>query len=203
METIKETRHEIVSNIDNAFDFIQKLYYESSYLIKEIEGQLAINEVKFQILRPSGYGINTSKSTGLEINYVNSWLIRKFGVAFVEEPFTESNAGVTSTKILPKLKALYFRVILNDKTQKEPRLIYCVFHDIEKKKENINKFENLISYFESNDLKIFNSTSEISFENPNFKIKGKFKEVSLLDINTSEELVRLVIKPALKIYSEI
>ena len=33
-------KKEIAKQIKNAFDFIQKLYNESSYLIKEIEGQL-------------------------------------------------------------------------------------------------------------------------------------------------------------------
>ncbi|MCK5099062.1 MAG: hypothetical protein KAR45_13225, partial [Desulfobacteraceae bacterium] len=57
---------EIAKQIKNAFEFIQKLYNESSYLVKEIEGQLSESEYKFQILRPSGYSISARSSTGLE-----------------------------------------------------------------------------------------------------------------------------------------
>ena len=80
---------EITKQIKNAFEFIQKLYNESSYLIKEIEGQLGENEYRFQILKTSGYSISARSSTGLEPNNVNLWLLRKFGVAFVGESNTE------------------------------------------------------------------------------------------------------------------
>jgi hypothetical protein len=36
----KSNKTEIANQVNNAFDFIQKLYNESSYLRKEIEGQL-------------------------------------------------------------------------------------------------------------------------------------------------------------------
>lgn len=203
MESTNESRHAILANIKNAFDFIQKLYNESSYLIKEIEGQLAISDLKFQILKPSGYGIISRTSSGLEMNLVSLWLLRKFAVAFVEESFTKSEMGMTCTKVEPLLKVLYFRVILNDKIHKEPQLLFGVFYEIKKKKEDGKKFEYLMSYFETNDHKIFDKISDIFYENPNFEIKGKFKKVNLLDINSSEELVKKVIEPALKIYLEI
>ena len=45
-----------------AFDFIQKLHLEVSYLIKEIEGILYEEEEKFIIGRPSGYEISARSS---------------------------------------------------------------------------------------------------------------------------------------------
>ena len=82
-------KSETAKQIKNAFEFIQKLFNESSYLIKEIEGQLAENEHRFQILKTSGYAISGRSSNGLEANNVIFWLLRKFGVAFVEETKTE------------------------------------------------------------------------------------------------------------------
>ena len=47
-------RSEIVQQTKLAFDFIQKLYFEVSYLIKEIEGLFAEEEEGFILCRPSG-----------------------------------------------------------------------------------------------------------------------------------------------------
>ena len=71
-------KSEVAEQIKNAFEFIQKLYYESSYLIKEIEGQLSESEYEFQIVKPNGYQISTRNSTGLETNFINWWMVRKF-----------------------------------------------------------------------------------------------------------------------------
>jgi hypothetical protein len=49
-----------------AFDFIQKLYLEASYLVKEIEGQLAEEEEQFVFGRSGGYAVTARSSTGLE-----------------------------------------------------------------------------------------------------------------------------------------
>ena len=89
MET-STNKSEIKMQIKNAFDFIQKLYNESSYLIKEIEGQLAESEYRFQILRPSGYSISARSSSGLEQTNVNLWPLRKFAVGFVESTDAEA-----------------------------------------------------------------------------------------------------------------
>ena len=75
-----------------AFDFIQKLYLEVSYLIKEIEGILHEEEEKFIIGRPSGYGISARSSTGLESNNVGLWLLREFAVFFIPKIKQRSQA---------------------------------------------------------------------------------------------------------------
>ena len=48
----------LVEQTNLVFDFLQKLYLEVSYLIKEIEGILYGEEEKFIIGRPSGYSIS-------------------------------------------------------------------------------------------------------------------------------------------------
>ena len=200
---IKPNKTEITNQIKNAFDFIQKLYYESSYLIKEIEGQLGQNEHRFQLLRTNGYSVSARSSTGLEPNNVNLWLLRKFAVAFVEESSTELQKGQNVTEINEKLKVLYFRIILDDKTQSEPQLIFGVFYDIKQYKDVIRKFENLLGYFEYGDNKLFTKIPDIDYEDGNFKIKGNFKKVNLLDINSSDELLEKVINPAIEIFERL
>jgi len=196
----KLNKAEIANQINNAFDFIQKLYNESSYLIKEIEGQLGGSG--FQMLRPSGYSISARSSTGLESNNVNLWLLRKFAVAFVEESNTDLQKGQNVTEINENLKVLYFRVILNDKNQSEPQLIFGVLYNIKKYKDWIKKFENLLGYFEYVDNKLFAKIPDIDYEDSTFKIKGKFQKVNLLDINSSDELIEKVINPAIQIYEQ-
>ena len=44
----------LIRQTKNAFEYIQKLYLESSYLIKEMEGLLKEEEENFIIGRPSG-----------------------------------------------------------------------------------------------------------------------------------------------------
>ena len=194
---------EIAKQIKNAFDFIQKLYNESSYLIKEIEGQLAENEHRFQFLKTSGYAISSRSSNGLEPNNVNFWLLRKFSVAFVEENKTELERGQNNTEINKTLKVIYFRVVLEDKNETTPQLIFGVFYEIEKLNNRIKKFENLMGEFEYADNKLFAKFPNIDYESAIFKIKGKFKKVNLLDINSSDELIEKVINPAIKIYEGI
>lgn len=199
---IKPDKKEISNQIRNAFDFIQKLYNESSYLIKEIEGQLGETEYRFQMLRPSGYSISARSSTGLEPNNVNLWLLRKFAVAFVEESNTEIQKGQNFTEINDKLRVLYFRVILDDKNQDEPQLFFGVFYEIKQFKDWVKKFENLMGNFEYVDTKLFAKFPNIDYEDGTFKIKGKFKKVDLLDINSSNELIEKVINPAIKLYEK-
>lgn len=44
----------LIQQTKNAFDFIEKVYYEISYLIKEIEGILQQEDEEFTILKVSG-----------------------------------------------------------------------------------------------------------------------------------------------------
>jgi len=194
---------EIAKQIKNAFDFIQKLYNESSYLIKEIEGQLAENEYRFQFLKTSGYAISGRSSNGLELNNVNFWLLRKFGVAFVEETNTELKKGQNFTEINQDLKVIYIRIVLDDKNESAPQLIFGVLYEIEKHKDWIKKFENLMGQFEYVDNKMFAKFPNVDYEDGNFKIKGKFMKVSLIEINSSDELIEKVINPVIKIYEGI
>lgn len=187
--------------IKNAFDFIQKLYNESSYLIKEIEGQLSENEKRFIILRPSGYHVSSRSSSGLEPHHVYLWLMRKFAVAFIEEQDTEQKSQ-TTTIISDDLKVLYYKIILDDKNIKFPKILYGVIYNIKKLNKDVTKFEKLMAHFEYNDSKIFIGNT-IDFTSNIVSLKGSFKEVNLLDIKSSEDLMKKVIQPSLKLYDKI
>ena len=199
---INQSKSEIAKQIKNAFDFLQKLYNESSYLIKEIEGQLGESEPRFQILKPSGYSVSARSSTGLEPNNVNLWLLRKFAVAFVEASNPDLQKGQNTTEINENLKILYFRIILDDKNQSEPHIIFGVFYNIKQYKDWVKKFENLMGQFEYVDSKLFATFPSIDYEDGTFKIKGRFKKVNLLEINSSDELIEKVINPAIKLYEK-
>lgn len=194
---------EIKSQIKNAFEFIQKLYYECSYLIKEIEGQLAETDYHFQILRPSGYSVSTRSSTGLEQNNVYFWMPRKFSVAFVEEELTDVKKGQNITEINENLQVLYFKFILDEKNIKEPELIFGVFYKIEKNKDWVKKFEHLMGTFEYIDIKLFLELPNIDYADSIVKLKGVFKKVKLIDINSSLELQNKVIQPIIEMYNKL
>ena len=194
------SKSEMVVQIKNAFDFIQKLYNESSYLLKEIEGQLS--ESGFQILKPSGYSVSARSSTGLEQNNVNLWLLRKFAIGFVEKYESEQSTSQPTTEINDQLRVLYFKITLDEKGLSEPKLIFGVLYDIKKFKDWVKKFENLMGQFEYIDNKLFAKFPDVDYEDGTFKIKGKFKKVNLLDINSSDELIEKVINPALKLYAK-
>jgi hypothetical protein len=200
-----KNKTEIVEQTKLAFDFIQKLYLETSYLVKEIEGIFNEENEKFIIGRPAGYGITSKSSTGLESNSVPSWLLRKFAVFFIEEDITEFKGGITNTKLDPSLKVIYLRLLLDDPQVKEPTIYSAVLYRIEKNPENkrLTKFEYVMTLLEYKDNKVFINPSKIDYEDSYLSIKGKFIAKNLYDINDSEDIRKLIIEPSLKIYRSI
>lgn len=183
-----------------AFDFIQKLYLEISYMIKEIEGLLYEQEEKFVIERPSGYGISTKSSTGLESTNVNFWLLKRFAVSFVPEETTKLERGQTITNINDRLVILHFRFVLNDKEDNPPAVYSGIFHSIKAKAKWIKKFENAMGLFAYNDEKLFRNPKQVDYEDAHVKIRGAFVKNNLYDINDSEAILNRIIEPSLKLY---
>lgn len=181
-----------------AFEFIQKLYLETSYLIKEIEGLL--NEKGFVIGKPRGYQISTRYSMGLESNLVNLWLLRKFGVFFCEKDKTEVKGGTTKTKIDDHLKILYLRITFNDRELVKPTVDACILYNIQGKANYVKKFEDLMGYFEYNEEKIFKNVQEIEYEDKTVQLQGKGLRKNLFEINDSDVVLNKIIKPWLELY---
>lgn len=195
-------KSEIIEQTNLAFDFIQKLYLEVSYIIKEIEGILHEEEEKFIIGRPGGYSITARRSSGLESNNVNLWLLRKFAVFFVPEDKTVVKGGQLITKIDENLKILYLRTVLNDKNISEPVIYSGVLYSIQKKPQAkwIVKFENIMGYLEYNDNKIFKNVEKINYEDASIKLQGELAKNNLFKINDSETILKKIIKPSLELF---
>ena len=195
-------KNEIVEQSNLAFNFVEKLYLESSYLIKEIEGILNEEEEKFVIGRPAGYAISSISSRGLEPNNVRLWLLKKFSVFFIPKEKTALKGGGTITKIDKDLKILYLRIVLYDKNIMEPTVYSGVLYNIEKKPETKwpSKFEQVMANLEYNDNKVFKDINKINYENIYIKIQGELIKNSLYEINDSETIVKKIIKPSLELY---
>jgi len=199
------TRSELVKQTKLAFDFIQKLYFEVSYLIKEMEGLFSEEEDPFIICRPSGYSINTRSSNGLDANIVHFWLLRKLSVAFVKPESSPIERGQTITAIQPETKIIYLRIILDDKDIPEPTLYCGVLYDFYKKNHTSKwptKLEQLLTTIEYNEAKVFAHPEAIQYEDLNVRFKGKLFNLPLYDINSSKEIYEKIITPALELYHE-
>ena len=196
-------RIELVKQTDLAFDFLQKLYLEVSYLIKEIEGLLAEEEENFIIGRGSGYAITARSSNGLEANNVHLWPLRTFSVFFVPQEMTKVTSRATVTRFLPELKTVLLKFVLNESNISEPYIYVGTLYDMDAKKEAYIKFEHLITHIEYNQKKIFTGDEFVDYEDGYFKFKGKLFKTNLYDINSSEEIVNLVLEPALKVFRNI
>lgn len=196
------SKSEIMEQNNLAFDFIEKLYLESSYLVKEIAGILNEEEENFIIGRPAGYGITSSTSKGLEPNNVKSWLLKKLSVFFIPEGKTEIRGGVTVTKIDKNLKVLYLRIAFYDKTIKSPTVYSGVLHNIEKKNDtsSVKKFENIMGHIEYRDDKVFKDIKKINYEDIYIKFQGELIKNNLFDINDSETIANKIIKPSLELF---
>lgn len=196
------TKNELIEQTNLAFDLIQKLYLEVSYLIKEIEGILHEEDEKFIIGRPAGYGVSSARSTGLESNNVMLWLLRKFSVFFIPDDKTKLERGQTITTLSKNLKVLFLRTALNDTKINEPEVYTGVLYGIEKKLQGkwIKKFENVMGHIEYNGDKIFKKIGKIKYEDAYVKFQGELIKRNLYEIKDSENIVKKIIKPSLELY---
>lgn len=194
---------ELAQQCNLAFDFIQKLYLEVSYFIKEVEGLLL--EENFTIGRPSGYQISARSSSGLEPINVNMWLLRKMGVFFAPQDEIKFERGQTSLDVTKPAKVIYLRILLNDKTIEGPVVYAGVLHNILKKPKSkwIQKFEQAMQHIEYNDEKIFRGNlKQISHEDNHISFKGNLNTVNLFEINDSETIQNKITEPCLKLYKQ-
>src|SRR5687768_10694162 len=133
-------KEEIAAQTKLAFEYLQKLYLETSYFIKEVEGLLGKENEEFIIGRPSGYGITTNRSAGLESRNVELWSLRKMAVFFVPRAFTLVKGGQTFTKLDSNTKVIYLRIVLDAKSFLEPKVYIGILYDfLEKGKPLMQK----------------------------------------------------------------
>jgi len=193
-------KNHIVEQTKLAFDFIQKLYLETSYFIKEIEGILGQEEEQFQILKPRGYQISTAYSMGLESSNVQQWLVRKGVVCFASNSEVQRIRGRTDTKFHKKLKVIVVRFVLSAAKLDEPEVWVGVVSDIQLKAEEDAKFEEYISDFISYDSKFFKDVGNSKYEDNYWSIKLNLIKKPLYDITSSEDIKKEIIEPVLTLY---
>lgn len=193
---------DIITQTRNAFDFVQKLFFEISYLIKEIEGMLQEEEEKFVIIRPSGYHVSTRTSSGLEPIYVDNWLPKVFAVSFIPEEMTKIQAGQSITKLDggPKILLLYIEAVSREITQ--PKITFGIVYSFKSKRENYFKFEQFMGHFIYNGNKIFQNISNVDYEDNNCSFKGKFKQINLFSIENSNDVRTKIVEPIIKLYRD-
>jgi len=196
---------EIIKQTKGAFDFLQKLYFEVSYMIKEAEGLLGEEPEEFIIGKPSGYGINTRTSTGLESNNVNYWLMRRMAVFFVPKVYTEGTGGTTTTHFNEDLKILYLRVVLDDREITEPVVYAGVFYDFEKKEgqNRMQKFEHAMNHFEYNENKFIKKAGDGVYDDNYLKFRWNVFECNLFDLNSGSEVAKKLVEPMVELYRKV
>lgn len=198
------TTEQLNNQCNLAFDFIQKLYLEVSYFIKEVEGLLL--EEDFIIGRPSGYQISARSSSGLEPINVNMWLLKKMAVFFAPKDEIKLERGQTSLDISNKpAKVIYLRIVLNDKSVEEPLVYAGVLHNLAKnpKSKWMQKFEQGMQHIEYNDEKIFRGNlKQISHEDSHISFMGNLNTLQLFKINDSDTILKTIVEPCLKLYSQ-
>jgi len=184
---------ELAKQTKEAFDFIQKLYLELSYFIKEIEGFLKDEPEEFLIGKPSGYGIITRTSSGLEPHYVENWLPRLTFNFFCPTNMTKIEGGCTVTKFNKSLKVIIIYILLHDKSLNQPTVCGGYIENIENKKiDKFNKFEHLMSVFSYNANKILSSPHKIDYSDNYCTFCGEYTKKPLYSINSSLEVKKLV-----------
>lgn len=191
--------HDLAEQTRNAFEFVEKLYFEISYLIKEIEGLLAREEEQFQILKPSGYGVTTRNSVGLEPVNVEQWLTKNLTVFFCPESDTETKGGQTITPFKTGLKVLFVHIRLIHKDINQPQIIFGVLENIKNKKE-VTKFEKITFEFAYNTEKVLNNQTNIDFEDTNCSFNGKKKTEELFSLKNSDDVAEKVVVKLLEMY---
>ena len=190
---------DIVEQTKLAFDFIQRLYLETSYFIKEVEGMLQQEEEGFTILKPAGYAISTFRTVGLESALVEQWFVRKGAVFFVSKDDTDLVRGQTVTKVKPNLKFIVIRFVLYDKDLDAPEAWAGIVSDIVQKKE-YSKFENHIWKFVYHEKKIFRDIGENTYEDGECSFKVNLLKQPLYEIKSAEDIQREIVEPVLTIY---
>jgi hypothetical protein len=193
---------DLISQTKAAFDLIQKLYLETSFLLKEIEGLLSAESEKFIMARTSGYAVLAASSNGLDPNQVKMWLYKKISVFFIPNSMTEIIKGQTVTPFEGKPRLLFCRVVFNDDKVSEPGVFFGVLYNIKKvdpNRESLTKIEQMMSPIESH-LEI--RLGKFSHSDSYISLDAEINKVNLYEINSSKDIEEKLIKPWLVLYRE-
>ena len=185
----------------NAIEFIQKLHFEISYLIKEIEGLLQKEPENFIIERPAGYQVTSRTSTGLDPGNVENWQPKTFTVFFCPSERTKIIAGQTRTQFDRSLRLLIVHIEIMNQNKKGPRILCgCLTDIVNNKPKKITKIEYILAKFAYFNKKIFGALPNVSYSDTDCSFEGEFFEQLLFSINNSDDVMNKLVKNMLKLY---
>lgn len=191
---------ELIQQTKLAFDFIHKLYLETSYLVKEIEGLLSEEEERFVIGRPSGYHVSSRSSTGLEARLVSLWTMRSFSVFFAPEDMIKNSKGQTITSFENDPVVILLRVVFENPEIDQPRINVGFLSDFKQVNKDFHKVEKMLGHIGYYEERVYGNLPDIDYLDNYVGFKGKLLTVNLFDINSSEDVRNKLITPALKLY---
>ena len=184
----------------NAFEFVQKFYMETSYLIKEVEGQLEKEREKFVLCRAGGYTVTAYTSSGLEPWQVRCWIPATLTAAFVPEQCTKMTRGSTATPFGNSLRVLLLHIEAYWSTMKRPTVISGVLKRVRSKKKYNTKLEKLMYEFSYNSDDVFAKLPEIDYEDSYCSIAGRAITTPLFSITSAQDVKDKLVDPMLKLY---
>lgn len=194
-------KQEIVEQTRFAYEYLQKLYLETSYFIKEVEGLLGKENEEFIIGRPGGYSITSNRSAGLESGNIQLWLLRKMAVFFVPKSAALGKGGQTNTKIDDKAKVIYLRIVLDAKSIPAPTVYAGILdHFAKKGKAFPEKIEQIMSHIEYREAQVFKDPLSIDYSDGYLSFQGKLFAQDLFDLNSSEDVYKKIIVPAVAMF---
>ena len=185
----------------SAFEFIEKLYAESSYLVKEIEGLLRNKEEIFVIGKQRGYQISASASSGL--NSPEQWIYKKLCAYFVPETMTKIIGGRTETSFSKDLKIIYLIIILSEEELKSPQIAIGILSRFKKLTVRFPKLEYfIISYIDRiwNSIKELKGTKHKLYKDSSFEFNVNFVIKDLYDVNSIQDIEKKLVNPALRMF---
>lgn len=184
----------------DAMEYIDRLFYEISYLIKEIEGQLLKHN--FFIGQVNGYQVTSRTSSGLDSTYIQYWMPKTFTVFFNEKKNHEKRGGQTFTKFKRMLKLPLIHIDLSNSISKRPMLYFGVIYNILPKGKGWSKWEHAMTKFSYEYNSIFENPSNVNFSDNYISFKGEFKSIPLFTINDSQHIDSKIINPLVNMYSK-
>jgi len=185
-----------------AFEFMNKLNQETSYLIKEIEGTLKKENEEFVIGKVIGYAINAPNS--LSLDTPEYWLANKLGVFFVPKRDETKGKGSTETPLKKDLKIIFLMIVLHDNNFHNPTIVIGTLYDIVSTSEKKKKFEDLVNELIDDQENVFKTNPEIIDykEDKWANLKGKFIVKDLFDIKNADDVQKLI-KQVLESYRNL
>jgi hypothetical protein len=191
---------ELIEQTKLAFDFIHKVYLETSYLVKEIEGLLSEEEERFVIGRPSGYHVSARSSTGLEARLISLWTMRSLSVFFAPEDMVKNSRGQTITNFENDPKVLLLRAVFDDPEIDQPMVFFGTlenFKPINKKWEKVEHVIGHIGYYED---RVYGNLPKVDYKDSYIEFTGHLFSVNLFDVNSSEDIKTELLAPALELF---